>query len=107
MAKKPSAAKAVRAEPVVAAPPAAMVVVAEPIDHPAESIIQTEQPTPATSDAVQEVTVASPYRWVKMTTCLSGPEISLNRGDKHSFDSDEAQRLIDAGFAEDCDAPEA
>jgi hypothetical protein len=38
---------------------------------------------------------------LKMKVGLSGPEISLAPGDIHGFDdADEAQRLIDADFAE-------
>ncbi|MDX3908417.1 MAG: hypothetical protein QHC67_01165 [Sphingobium sp.] len=53
--------------------------------------------------------------WLLMKTGLTGPEICLSNGDKHLFDAtpgpegepSEAQRLVDAGFAEYCDAPEA
>jgi hypothetical protein len=38
---------------------------------------------------------------LKMKTSLCGPELSLAPGDEHDFtDEAEAQRLIDAGFAE-------
>jgi len=38
---------------------------------------------------------------IKMTAGLSGPTMSLAPGDSRFFeDADEAQRLIDAGFAE-------
>jgi hypothetical protein len=38
---------------------------------------------------------------LKMKAGLSGPELSLAPGDTHDFDdADEAQRLIDAGYAE-------
>ncbi|MBB2793899.1 UNVERIFIED_ORG: hypothetical protein GGD58_002763 [Rhizobium pisi] len=42
---------------------------------------------------------------LKMIAGLSGPEFSLAPGDEHEFNDDEAQRLIDAGFAEKADAP--
>lgn len=41
---------------------------------------------------------------IRMLTSMSGPKISLNRGDAHECDDDEAQRLIDAGAAEPFDA---
>jgi hypothetical protein len=44
---------------------------------------------------------------VKMKTGLSGPELSLSPGDEHEFDDAEAQRLIDAGFAEPSDTSAA
>lgn len=38
---------------------------------------------------------------LKMKTGLAGPDLSLAPGDKHDFaDEAEAQRLIDAGFAD-------
>lgn len=37
---------------------------------------------------------------VIMKVAISGPDYSLQRGDIHDFPDDEAQRLIDAGFAE-------
>lgn len=57
--------------------------------------------------------VSSSRRWLRMETGISGPEICLSRGDKHPFcDSpapdggpSEAQRMVDAGFALDCDPP--
>lgn len=60
-----------------------------------------------------KTTVETPKRWLEMRTSLCGPQISLSRGDKHQFDDvagqdgapSEAQRLIDAGFAVDCDPP--
>ncbi|MGR9420655.1 hypothetical protein [Rhizobium leguminosarum] len=36
---------------------------------------------------------------LKMTAGLSGPDFNLAPGDMHEFDDDEADRLIDAGFA--------
>ncbi|QIG68722.1 hypothetical protein EVB67_072 [Rhizobium phage RHph_TM3_3_14B] len=36
---------------------------------------------------------------LKMTAGLSGPEFNLAPGDEQEFNDDEAQRLIDAGFA--------
>ena len=50
---------------------------------------------------------SSTRRWMKMTTGLSGPELSLSPGDRHEFDADEAERLERAGFAEPTDAPAA
>jgi hypothetical protein len=43
---------------------------------------------------------------VTMLTSLYGPEISVNAGDVHDCDSDEAVRLIEAGFAVPFAAPE-
>lgn len=37
---------------------------------------------------------------VRMKVGLSGPDLLLNPGDEHPFPDDEAQRLIDADFAE-------
>ena len=38
---------------------------------------------------------------LKMKTSLCGPDLALARGDEHDFtDEAEAQRLIDAGYAE-------
>lgn len=53
------------------------------------------------------------FRWLKMETGISGPDICLSRGDKHPFNDvpapdggpSEAQRLIDAGFAVETDPP--
>mgnify|MGYP000960459072 CR=1 FL=1 len=36
---------------------------------------------------------------LKMITGLSGPLFNLAPGDEREFDDDEAERLIDAGFA--------
>ena len=36
---------------------------------------------------------------VRMLTCLSGPEFSLDVGDERDFDQAEAIRLIEAGYA--------
>ncbi|MGO7185297.1 hypothetical protein ACCT14_33045 [Rhizobium brockwellii] len=44
---------------------------------------------------------------LKMTTGLSGPDFNLAPGDTHEFDDDEAGRLIEAGFAEKADVPDA
>ncbi|CAD7336127.1 hypothetical protein SPHS8_00863 [Sphingobium sp. S8] len=71
-------------------------------------------PEPAKAkEGVQAPAKSGKVRWLRMETGLSGPEISLARGDKHPFcdvpgDDDapsEAQRLVDAGFAVDCDPP--
>lgn len=43
---------------------------------------------------------------LKMTAGLSGPEFNLAPGDEHEFNDDEAQRLIDAGFAVVAEADE-
>jgi PBP1b-binding outer membrane lipoprotein LpoB len=45
--------------------------------------------------------------WLEMTTGMAGPHLSLSPRDKHAFEAPEAQRLVDAGFAEYTDAPEA
>ena len=37
---------------------------------------------------------------VKMLTCLSGVDYTVNAGDTHECSADEAERLIAAGFAE-------
>jgi hypothetical protein len=37
---------------------------------------------------------------VKMLTGMQGPTTSRNRGEIHEVDDGEAQRLVDAGFAE-------
>lgn len=55
----------------------------------------------------------APMRWLKMKVSMSGTEFSLSRGWKHRFcdkpgpngEASEAQRLVDAGFAIDTDAP--
>ncbi|MBY3255574.1 hypothetical protein HFO09_07695 [Rhizobium laguerreae] len=44
---------------------------------------------------------------LKMTTGLSGPDFNLAPGDKHEFDDGEAERLVEAGFAERADADAA
>jgi hypothetical protein len=41
---------------------------------------------------------------LKMTAGLSGPLFSLSPGDEHEFETDEAKRLIEAGFAEEAAA---
>ncbi len=72
-----------------------------------------KSPTPAAKPA--DALHAANLRWLKMSTGLSGPDICLSNGDKHPFNDtagpdgepSEAQRLVDAGFAEFCDAPEA
>jgi len=54
-------------------------------------------------------------RWLRMTTSLCGPRMSLSRGDTRAFSDlpgpdggpSEAQRLIDAGFGVECDPPKA
>lgn len=42
---------------------------------------------------------------VIMRVALSGPDYSLQRGDLHEFPDDEAQRLIDEGFADPLSTP--
>lgn len=37
---------------------------------------------------------------IKMLTSMSGPATQFNRGDEVEVDSAEAERLIEAGFAE-------
>lgn len=37
---------------------------------------------------------------LKMKTSMCGPDLALARDDEHEFGSEEAQRLIDAGYAE-------
>lgn len=37
---------------------------------------------------------------VKMLTSLCGPEYTLAPGDRHDFPAEEAESLINAGFAE-------
>lgn len=37
---------------------------------------------------------------VRLFTCLSGSRGTFNRGDEYECGADEAQRLVDAGFAE-------
>ncbi|MBY5865998.1 hypothetical protein [Rhizobium leguminosarum] len=44
---------------------------------------------------------------LKMTAGLSGPDFNLAPGDKHEFEDGEAGRLIEAGFAEKADLPDA
>jgi hypothetical protein len=44
---------------------------------------------------------------LKMTAGLSGPEFNLAPGDEREFDDAEAERLVDAGFAEKVDAESA
>jgi hypothetical protein len=46
-------------------------------------------------------------RWVKMRMGVSGPDLSLAPNDDHEFEATEAQSLIDAGFADPTDAPNA
>lgn len=58
---------------------------------------------------------SGPVRWLRMTTSLCGPRMSLSRGDTRAFNdlpgpdggASEAQRLIDAGFGVECDPPKA
>lgn len=75
-----------------------------------------KMPVPAKNDASDSDAEAETIkRWLLMKTSLCGPRMSLAPGDKHTFDDmpgadgspSEAQRLVYAGFAVDCDAPEA
>ncbi|MBX4941168.1 hypothetical protein [Rhizobium binae] len=43
---------------------------------------------------------------LKMTVGLSGPEFNLAPGDEREFDDAQAERLIEAGFAEKAEADE-
>lgn len=108
MAKKPSS---VRRPPAVAQSPAPVAVVLN--DAPAA--IETPDPVMGAPAPVKDVPADAdgPFRWLQMETGLSGPHICLSRRDKHQFSDrpapdggpSEAQRLVDAGFAIDCDPP--
>jgi hypothetical protein len=132
LAKAPRGARAPAPKPVPAAsvttPEAAAL--AEPAT-PLEAAVAPEADTPAPAIPGQRVTdqvntaletmtieqleasAEAPGTidvdgvWLKMTTGLSGPHLSLSPRDKHRFAAPEAQRLIDAGFAEFTEAPEA
>lgn len=95
--------------PAVANDPASAPVNPAPA---APVISKPETGTPA--EAPSQAAKPGKVRWLKMETGISGPHISLSRGDKHRFcdtpakdgGPSEAQRLVDAGFAVDCDGPE-
>lgn len=116
------------AEPVIeqAFESAIEIIAAAPVDAVSEALKIVEQPdqveqiAPAavTPVPVVEIGAASqadrePVRWLQMETGLSGPTLCLTRGDRHPFDDtpaadggpSEAQRLIDAGYGIECDAP--
>ena len=56
-----------------------------------------------------------PKRWLRLAVSLAGPGFSVAPGDKRQFDDtpaadggpSEAERLVDAGFAADCEPPAA
>lgn len=109
-----SAAPAAAAAPAQAAPIAAAST--PPASAPAAPVESPPAPAPELAEAkapVEAPAKSGKVRWLRMETGLSGPELSLARGDKHPFcdipgDDDapsEAQRLVDAGFAVDCDPP--
>jgi len=119
MARKPSG---VSRQPGVAtaAPPVAPIAAMTPIDQQnvapsgqtAPESIGNETPVAGSDTAVAPIG-AGLVRWLQMETGLSGPDFCLSRRDKHLFSDtpaadggpSEAQRLVDAGFAVDCDPP--
>lgn len=116
MARKPSG---VSRQPAVvpSVPPVAAMTPIEQLDvgpsvAPAPAPIVNETPA-AESNVVFSPIGADLIRWLQMETGLSGPNFCLSRRDKHPFRNapaadggpSEAQRLVDAGFAVDCDPP--
>lgn len=106
MAKAPRAAKA----PTPPAAPIAPAVAAAPVDTVMTDQINTalETITIEQLETPAEMPAAAPAPaliadegmiWLELTTGLSGPDYALGPRDKHQFESAEAQRLIDAGFA--------
>lgn len=107
MAKKPNA---FQRQPIVAPTPlaASPVRAVTPIEQQegAPSNATAPSPTPIVSEIPAK-------RWLQMETSLAGPRFSVSPGQKHPFSDaptadggpSEAQRLVDAGFAIDCDPP--
>ena len=95
------------AKPSMARPPEPILLADPPISPGTVDTAVLVEPVTATTDA------SLLTRWLKMETGISGPAISLSRGDIGSFDDtpgadgspSEAQRLIDAGFAVETDHP--
>ncbi|MBY2927850.1 hypothetical protein FIM10_04060 [Sphingomonadales bacterium 56] len=117
-----SAAPAAAASPAQAAPIEEASTPLAGIGHnggpPLDDETPPAPPVPALEPAEAKTPAAAPaksgeIRWLRMITGISGPAISLAPGDKHPFcdvpgDDDapsEAQRLVNAGFAVDCDPP--
>ncbi|MBB6191192.1 hypothetical protein FHS51_001414 [Sphingobium wenxiniae] len=124
VAAKPESAMPEAAEQT---PAPAEAEIAQETDQAAETASEPAEPAVAESsataadieDAHQDVDeqeqVSGPVRWLRMTTSLSGPRLSLSRGDTHPFrdvpgpegEPSEAQRLIEAGFGVECEPPKA
>ena len=114
-ARPTTVAPAIEPAPIVAqvpiAPPEPVIVDAPAIALPTV-VAATIELAPNVPEAVDAT--ALPMAWLKMKTGLSGPDFCLSNGDEHPFDHtpglegepSEAQRLVDAGFADFCDAPE-
>ncbi|BBF70195.1 hypothetical protein [Sphingomonas bisphenolicum] len=106
MAKRPNAFQRL---PVVAPTPPAV--------SPVAAVTPNDQQEAARSDAIAPpapiISEIPAKRWLKMETSLAGPRFSVSPGQKHPFSDtpaadggpSEAQRLVDAGFAVDCDPP--
>lgn len=87
-------------------------------EPPTEAKADTAAPDAGADNAPAENSQdqdSGPVRWLRMTTSLCGPRMSLSRGDTRAFSDlpgpdggpSEAQRLIEAGFGVECDPPKA